>query len=73
MSVHQRQKNHGNSVAQDSNKMYLHQKKSVEIENPSPGAESCPDRILKNFIHPKECEDAPSTQGIITSGDYNIY
>ena len=46
----------------------------------SPGAESSPDRILKNFIHPKECEDAPSTQGIITSGDsdchkcdYNIY
>ena len=45
-----------------------------------PGTERRSDRILKNFIHPKECEDAPSTQGIITSGDsdchkcdYNIY
>ena len=25
----------------------------------SPGTQRRPDRILKNFIHPKECEDAP--------------
>ena len=33
----------------------------------SPGTQRCPDCILKNFIHPKECEDAPLIMGLILS------
>ena len=39
----------------------LHQYDMMFIFNndSSPGTQCCPDSILKNFIHPKESEDAP--------------
>ena len=36
----------------------------------SPGTQRRPDRILKNFIHPKECEHAPLIVELFLAWEY---